>query len=141
MAVVTRRRGIRVLVLAASVAPLVLAGGAALLTVLLGGTCSGGGGVGDAPSAAATHSKRACPMSNHNPTRDRRTHTSRGHARQDANLHASPAGTGHRRLLRVERHAPSPVCDKSVTDCDESVRAVRVARLAVWRLVRGRHGV
>ena len=54
MAVVTRRRGVRVLVLVASAVPLLLAGGAALLTVLLGGTCSGGGGVGDAPSAAAT---------------------------------------------------------------------------------------
>ncbi len=54
MAVVTRRRGVRVLVLVASAVPLLLAGGAALLTVVLGGTCSGGGGVGDAPSAAAT---------------------------------------------------------------------------------------
>ena len=54
MVVVTRRRGVRVLVLVASAVPLLLAGGAALLTVLLGGTCSGSGGVGDAPSAAAT---------------------------------------------------------------------------------------
>ena len=81
-------------------------------------------------------------MSNHNPTRDRRTHTSRGHARQDANLHASPAGTGHRRLLRVERHAASPVCDESVTDCDESAqkderRRDSYGRLAVTRRERG----
>ena len=54
MAVVTRRRGVRVLVVVAAAVPLLLAGGAALLTVVLGGTCSGGGGVGDAPSAAAT---------------------------------------------------------------------------------------
>ena len=54
MAVVTHRRGVRVLVVVASAVPLLLAGGAALLTVLLGGTCSGGGGVGDAQSAAAT---------------------------------------------------------------------------------------
>ena len=34
--------------------PLLLAGGAALLTVVMGGTCTGSG-VGDAPSALATH--------------------------------------------------------------------------------------
>ena len=53
MAVVTRRRGTRVLLVVAAALPLVLAGGAALLTVVLGGTCSGSG-VGDAPSATAT---------------------------------------------------------------------------------------
>ena len=53
MAVVTRRRGVRALVVVAATFPLVLAGGAALLTVVLGGTCAGSG-VGDAPSALAT---------------------------------------------------------------------------------------
>jgi len=53
MAVVTRRRGVRVLVVAAASFPLLLAGGAALLTVVFGGTCTGSG-VGDTPSAAAT---------------------------------------------------------------------------------------
>lgn len=52
MAVVTRRRGVRTLVVVAATFPLVLAGGAALLTVVIGGTCSGSG-VGDAPSAIA----------------------------------------------------------------------------------------
>ena len=52
MAVVTRRRGVRVLVVVAAAFPLLLAGGAALLTVVIGGTCSGSG-VGDAPSALA----------------------------------------------------------------------------------------
>ena len=52
MAVVTRRRGIRVLIVVAAGFPLLLAGGAALLTVVMGGTCSGSG-VGDAPSALA----------------------------------------------------------------------------------------
>ena len=50
MAVVTRRRGVRVLVVVAAAFPLLLAGGAALLTVVIGGTCSGSG-VGDAPFA------------------------------------------------------------------------------------------
>jgi hypothetical protein len=53
VAVVTRRRGVRVLLVVAGAVPLLLAGGAALLTVMLGGTCSGEG-VGDAPSATAT---------------------------------------------------------------------------------------
>jgi hypothetical protein len=52
MAVVTRRRGVRVLMVVAAGFPLLLAGGAALLTVVIGGTCSGSG-VGDAPSALA----------------------------------------------------------------------------------------
>ena len=52
MAVVTRRRGIRVGVVVAAAFPLLLAGGAALLTVVIGGTCSGTGG-GDAPSRVA----------------------------------------------------------------------------------------
>ena len=53
MAVVTRRRGVPVVVGVAAAFPLLLAGGAALLTVMLGGTCSGSG-VGDTPSAAAS---------------------------------------------------------------------------------------
>jgi hypothetical protein len=52
MAVVTRRRGLRVLVVVGAGFPLLLAGGAALLTVVMGGTCTGSG-VGDAPSALA----------------------------------------------------------------------------------------
>ena len=52
MAVVTRRRGVRMLMVAAAGFPLLLAGGAALLTVVMGGTCAGSGG-GDAPSALA----------------------------------------------------------------------------------------
>jgi hypothetical protein len=52
MAVVTRRRGVRMLIVVAAGFPLVLAGGAALLTVVIGGTCTGSG-VGDAPSALA----------------------------------------------------------------------------------------
>jgi hypothetical protein len=52
MAVVTRRRGVRVLMVVAAGFPLLLAGGAALLTVVMGGTCAGSG-VGDAPSALA----------------------------------------------------------------------------------------
>src|SRR5450631_1503860 len=52
MAVVTRRRGVRVLLVVAAGFPLLLAGGAALLTVLIGQNCSGGG-VGDAPSRLA----------------------------------------------------------------------------------------
>jgi hypothetical protein len=50
--VVTRRRGVRVLVIVAAAFPLLLAGGAALVTVVIGGTCAGSG-VGDAPSAVA----------------------------------------------------------------------------------------
>jgi hypothetical protein len=52
VAVATRRRGVRALVVVAAAFPLVLAAGAALLTVVIGGTCSGGG-VGDAPSPMA----------------------------------------------------------------------------------------
>jgi hypothetical protein len=52
MAVVTRRRGVRVLVVVAAGFPLLLAGVAALLTVVMGGTCTASG-VGDAPSALA----------------------------------------------------------------------------------------
>jgi len=52
MSVVTRRRGVRVLVVVAAGFPLLLAGGAALLTVVMGGTCTGSG-VGDAPSVLA----------------------------------------------------------------------------------------
>jgi hypothetical protein len=52
MAVVTRRRGVRTLVIVAAAVPLLLAGGAALLTLVIGGTCSGSG-VGDAPSPLA----------------------------------------------------------------------------------------
>jgi len=50
--VVTRKRGVRILVIVAAGFPLLLAGGAALLTVVLGGSCSGSG-VGDAPSRLA----------------------------------------------------------------------------------------
>ncbi len=53
MAVVTRPRGVRAIVVVAAAFPLLLAGGAALLTVMIGGTCSGSG-VGDAPSPIAT---------------------------------------------------------------------------------------
>ena len=52
MPVVTRRRGVRVLLVVAAAFPLLLAGGAALLTVVIGGTCTGSG-IGDAPSALA----------------------------------------------------------------------------------------
>jgi Hsp20/alpha crystallin family len=52
MAVVTRRRGLRMLVVVAAGFPLLVAGGAALLTVVIGGTCAGSG-VGNAPSALA----------------------------------------------------------------------------------------
>jgi hypothetical protein len=52
MAVVARRRGVRVLLVVAAGFPLLLAGGAALLTVVIGQSCSGGG-VSDAPSPAA----------------------------------------------------------------------------------------
>ena len=52
MAVVTRRRAVRVLMVVAAGFPLLLASGAALLTVVMGGTCTGSG-VGDAPSALA----------------------------------------------------------------------------------------
>jgi hypothetical protein len=52
LAVVARRRGIRVLVVVASAFPLLLAGGAALLSVVIGGSCSVSG-VGDAPSPVA----------------------------------------------------------------------------------------
>jgi hypothetical protein len=52
MAVVTRRRGVRVLIVVAAGFPLLLAGGAALLTVVMGGTCTGSG-VGEAASALA----------------------------------------------------------------------------------------
>lgn len=52
MAVVTRRRSVRILVVVAAGFPLLLAGGAALLTVMIGQSCTGGG-VGDAPSPVA----------------------------------------------------------------------------------------
>src|SRR5450755_270582 len=52
MAIVMRRRSVRVLMVVAAGFPLLLAGGAALLTVVMGGTCTGSG-VGDAPSALA----------------------------------------------------------------------------------------
>ena len=52
MPVVTRRRGVRVLLVVAAAFPLLLAGAGALLTVVMGGTCTGSG-VGDAPSALA----------------------------------------------------------------------------------------
>jgi hypothetical protein len=52
MPVLTRRRGVRVLIVVAAGFSLLLAGGAALLTVVIGGTCTGSG-VGDAPSGLA----------------------------------------------------------------------------------------
>ena len=52
MPVVTRRRGVRILLVVAAGVPLLLAGGAALLTVVMGGSCSVSG-VGDAPSRLA----------------------------------------------------------------------------------------
>jgi hypothetical protein len=52
VAVVARRRGVRVLVVVVAVFPLLLAGGAALLSVVIGGSCSVSG-VGDAPSPVA----------------------------------------------------------------------------------------
>lgn len=58
MAVVTHRRGVRVLLVVAAGFPLLLAGGAALLTVVMGGTCTGSG-AGDAPSALAIRDPEA----------------------------------------------------------------------------------
>ena len=52
MAVVTRKRSVRVVLVVAAGFPLLLAGGAALLTVVIGQSC-GGSGVGDAPSRVA----------------------------------------------------------------------------------------
>ena len=52
VALVTRRRGVRALVVVAAAFPVLLAGGVALLTVVIGGTCTGSG-VGDAPSPLA----------------------------------------------------------------------------------------
>jgi hypothetical protein len=49
---VTRRRGVRALVVVAAAFPLLLAGGAALLTVVIGQSCSGSG-VGDVASRTA----------------------------------------------------------------------------------------
>jgi hypothetical protein len=48
--VLTRRRGVRILIIVAATFPIVLAGGAA---VLIGQSCSGGAGPGDAPSQVA----------------------------------------------------------------------------------------
>ena len=53
MPVAARKRSVRILLVAAALFPLLLAGGVALLTVVLGGTCAASG-VGDAPSALAT---------------------------------------------------------------------------------------
>jgi hypothetical protein len=50
MPAVVRRRGTRILILAAASIPLLLAGGAALLTGLIERTCSGSAAGGDAPS-------------------------------------------------------------------------------------------
>jgi hypothetical protein len=52
VAVVTRRRSVRAMLIVAAGFPLLLAGGAALLTVVIGQSCSGSG-VGDAPSRVA----------------------------------------------------------------------------------------
>lgn len=53
MPVLTRRRGVRILIVIAAAVPLLLAAGAALISVLIGQSCSGGAGVGDAPSRVA----------------------------------------------------------------------------------------
>jgi peptidoglycan DL-endopeptidase CwlO len=52
VAVLARRRSVRILLIGAAGIPLLLAGGAAVLTVFLGQSCTGGG-VGDAPSPVA----------------------------------------------------------------------------------------
>jgi hypothetical protein len=52
VSVLTRRRGVRILLLAAAAFPLLLAGGAAVLSLVIGRGCSAGGAV-DAPSRAA----------------------------------------------------------------------------------------
>ncbi|MGO9789204.1 MAG: hypothetical protein ACLP8S_06690, partial [Solirubrobacteraceae bacterium] len=52
MAVLTRRRGVLVLLVVAAAFPLALAGGVAVLSVVIGQDCSGAS-VGDAPSRAA----------------------------------------------------------------------------------------
>jgi hypothetical protein len=52
MAVVTRRRSVRILLVLAAGFPLLLAAGTAVLTVVIGQSCSGGG-LGDAPSPVA----------------------------------------------------------------------------------------
>jgi hypothetical protein len=51
--VVTRKRGVRILLVVAAGVPVLLAGAAALLSVALGQSCSAGG-VGDSPSREAT---------------------------------------------------------------------------------------
>ncbi len=52
MPVLTRRRSVRVVLIAAAAVPLLLAGGVAVLTVFIGQSCTGGG-VGDAASQVA----------------------------------------------------------------------------------------
>jgi hypothetical protein len=52
VAVVTRRRSVRILLIVAAGFPLLLAAGAPVLTVVIGQSCTGGG-VGDAPSPVA----------------------------------------------------------------------------------------
>jgi hypothetical protein len=52
VAVVTRRRSVRAMLIVAAGFPLLLAGGAALLTLVIGQSCSGSG-AGDAPSRVA----------------------------------------------------------------------------------------
>jgi hypothetical protein len=52
VAVLARRRGVRVLVVAAAVFPLLLAAGVAVLSVLIAQSCTAGG-VGDSPSRIA----------------------------------------------------------------------------------------
>jgi hypothetical protein len=54
MPVLTRKRGVRVLLIMAAGFPLLLAGGAAVLSVLVGQGCTPGG-VGDSPSRTAVH--------------------------------------------------------------------------------------
>jgi hypothetical protein len=53
MPVLTRRRTVRILIVAAASVPLLLAAGAALISVLIGQNCSGGTGLTDSPSQVA----------------------------------------------------------------------------------------
>jgi hypothetical protein len=78
-------------------------------------------------------------MSNHDQTKVRRTHTSRGHAGLDA-AHASPAASKPSRLLRVQRQAPRgvtrPVCDETVTDRAETAQNQKRRYVSSWPSAR-----
>ncbi len=60
MPVLTRQRATRILIVAAAIVPLLLAGGAALISVLMGQSCSDGTGLADSPSQVA---QRNIPVS------------------------------------------------------------------------------